>query len=168
MAAVDMTPNTNTQRTSSQRVAVVAATKAGRKETTGELSATSEMPDNTTPCGRAGPQPQVTAVASDTGDAVRTESGPAVSNVQAAVSRGGNGSTLKEVAGLIGMQEVAPGSTANIPRRSRSLDSSRTQERDATLEDAWAAVSEAQENILAMEGGLMEKFGKFWNPNILK
>ena len=126
------------------------------------------MPDNTAPRGRAGPQPQVTAVASDTGDAVRTDSGPAVSNVQAAVSRCGNGSTLEEVAGPIGMQEVAPGSTANIPRRSRSLDSSRTQERDAALEDAWAAVSEAQENILAMEGGLMEKFGKFWNPNILK
>jgi len=70
-----MTPNTNTQQTSSRRVAVAAATKAGRKETTGELSATSEMPDNTAPRGRAGPQPQVTAVASDTGDAVRTDSG---------------------------------------------------------------------------------------------
>jgi len=68
------------------------------------------------------------------------------------------------VAGPIGTQEVAPGSTANIPRRSRSLDSSLTQERDAALEDAWAAVSEAQENILAMERGLMEKFGRFLEP----
>jgi len=29
------------------------------------------------------------------------------------------------------------------------------------LEDAWAAVSEAKENILAIECGLMAKFGQF-------
>ena len=96
----------------------------GRKEPTGELSATLEMPDNTAPHGRAGSQPQVTAVAGASGNAARTDSGPAVSNDQAAVPSGGNGSTLNEVAGPIGMQEVDPGSTANMPRRSRSLDSS--------------------------------------------
>ena len=122
------------------------------------------MPDNTAPSGRAGSQPPVTAVAGASGNAARTDSGPAVSNDQAAVPSGGNGSTLKEVAGLIGTQEVDPGSTANMPRRSCSLDSSQTQEQDATLEDTWAAVSKAQKNILAMERGLMEKFGRFLEP----
>jgi len=134
------------------------------KEPTGELSAPSEMPDNTAPCGRAGSQPQVTADAGASGNAARTNSGPAVSNDQAAVSSGGNGSPLDEVAGPIGTQEVTPGSTADIPRRSHSLDSSRTQEWDAALEDAWATMSKAQENILAMERGLMEKFRKFLVP----
>ena len=44
------------------------------------------------------------------------------------------------------------------------MDSSQAQERDAALEDAWAAVSEAQENILAMEHKLMKKFRRFLEP----
>jgi hypothetical protein len=32
------------------------------------------------------------------------------------------------------------------------------------LEDAWAAVNEAQKNLLAMERGLMAKFGQFLEP----
>ena len=96
-----MNTNTNTQQTSSRWVAAAAAPKMGRKEPTGELSAPSEMPDNTAPRGRAGTQPQVTAVAGDTGDAARTESGPAVSNDQVAVPSCGNGSSLDEGAGLI-------------------------------------------------------------------
>ena len=122
------------------------------------------MPDNTALCGRAGSQPQVTTVAGASGNAARTDSGPAVSNDQAAVPSSGNGSTLEEVAGPIGTQEVAPGSTANNLRRSHSLDFSRTQEQDTALEDAWAAVSKAQENILAMECRLMEKFRRFLEP----
>jgi hypothetical protein len=96
----------------------------GRNERTGESSAPSEMPDNTAPRGRAGSQPQVTTVAGATGDVARTEPGPAVSNDQAAVPSSGNGSTLEEVAGPIGTEEPAPGSTASAPRRSRSLDPS--------------------------------------------
>src|SRR6266567_4436817 len=159
-----MNPNTNTQRYPLRRAAAASAQQSARHENPGELSAPSEMPDRATPRGRAGSQPQVTAVVSAAGEAVRTNSGPAVSKVQAAVPGSGNGSPLDEVAGPIGTQEEAPGSTANVQRRSRSLDTSRNQERDAALEDAWAAVSEAQENLLAMERGLMEKFRRFLEP----
>jgi len=54
-----MNSNTNTQRYPLRRTAAAGAQQSGRNVQPGELSAHSEMPDNTAPRGRAGSQPRV-------------------------------------------------------------------------------------------------------------